>query len=250
MYRFYVSSEQISGESIQITGPDVNHICNVLRMRQGEQITLCDGDGTDYICRITECRKDVVETEILSKQPAVTELPARIVLFQGLPKKDKMELIVQKAVELGVTEIVPVMMHRTVVKLEDEKKEAKKVERWQSIAEAAAKQSMRGIIPKVSGVISFRDAVERAGKMDAAILPCEHASGMEGSRALVRSMKGKSSIAVFIGPEGGFEDSEVELAEKSGIQPMTLGSRILRTETAGLTILSILMFELEEPKEQ
>lgn len=246
MYRFYVAAENITKPVIQITGTDVNHIRNVLRMRAGEEITVCDGAGMEYHCRITELAADAVAAEILDEQTAKTELAARIVLYQGLPKKDKMELIIQKAVELGAAEIVPVMMHRTVVRLEDPKKEAKKLERWQAIAEAAAKQSMRGVIPQVMPVMSYAQAVERAKTHDAAMLPYEHADGIEGSRQLVQSMKGKSSIGIFIGPEGGFEDAEVDKALEAGIRPMTLGKRILRTETAGLAILSILMFELEQ----
>ncbi|MBQ9119810.1 MAG: 16S rRNA (uracil(1498)-N(3))-methyltransferase [Lachnospiraceae bacterium] len=249
MYRFYVEAEKITKPVISITGADVNHIKNVLRMRIGEELTVCDGAGMEYHCRILELASDVVQAEVLEDRPSDTELPVRLVLFQGLPKKDKMELIVQKAVELGAAEIVPVMMHRTVVKLEDPKKEAKKLERWQAIAEAAAKQSMRGVIPRVLPVMSYAQAIERAKQMDAAVLPYEHAEGIEGSRRLVQSLKGKQEIGIFIGPEGGFEDAEVEKAREAGIWPMTLGKRILRTETAGLAILSILMFELEQGAE-
>ncbi len=246
MYRFYMEPGQITKPVISITGADVNHIRNVLRMRTGEEITVCDGHGREYQCRIEQLAADGVTAEILEEKASDTELPTELILYQGLPKKDKMELIIQKAVELGAAKIVPVMMHRTVVRLEDPKKEAKKLERWQTIAEAAAKQSMRGVIPQVMPVMSYKEAVAAASAHDAAILPYEHADGIEESRALVRELKGKSSIGIFIGPEGGFEDAEVEQAMAAGIRPMTLGKRILRTETAGLAILSILMFELEQ----
>ena len=246
MYRFYMAAEQITKPVISITGADVNHIRNVLRMKPGEEITVCDGAGTEYHCRIERLMSDAILAEILEEKASDTELPAELILYQGLPKKDKMELIIQKAVELGATQIVPVMMHRTVVRLEDPKKEAKKLERWQAIAEAAAKQSMRGVIPRVMPVMSYAKAIECAKAHEAAILPYEHADGIEGSRELVKSLKDKRSIGIFIGPEGGFEDAEVEKALAAGIRPMTLGKRILRTETAGLAILSILMFELEQ----
>ena len=173
------------------------------------------------------------------------ELPAEITLFQGLPKADKMELIIQKAVELGACAIVPVITKRTIVRW-DEKKQDKKLARWQGIAESAAKQSGRGIIPKVTAPVSFSAALAQAGFMEAAVIPYEKAEGMEAAREKVRSMRGKKSIGVFIGPEGGFDTDEIEAAIKAGVCPITLGRRILRTETAGLTALSILMFELDE----
>lgn len=245
MHRFYVENEQIHGETISITGSDVNHIKNVLRMRQEEEIVICNGQGKDFYCIIQVIAADEVVAQIRSEQETGTELPARIYLFQGLPKKDKMELIIQKAVELGVYEVIPVVTKRAVVKLDDKKKELKKLERWQSIATSAAKQSMRGIIPQVKEAMSYKEALAYAGALDYNVIPYEKAEDISRTREIIKKAAGKKSIGVFIGPEGGFEESEVEAALQIGIQPITLGKRILRTETAGLTTLSIIMFEIE-----
>lgn len=172
------------------------------------------------------------------------ELPARVYLFQGLPKADKMELIIQKAVELGVSGIIPVASRRCVVKLE-EKKAAARRQRWQGIAEAAAKQSRRGIIPEVCQVTDFREAVRMAAHMDVRLIPYELAEGMDKTRALIDGIRPGQSVAVFIGPEGGFEQEEISLAAENGIEAITLGRRILRTETAGLAVLSWIGYALE-----
>lgn len=245
MYQFFVDPGQIQDKKIIITGSDVNHIRNVLRMKPGEEIAVSNGiDGREYLCGIESYTDgEVICTLRFIKEDGV-ELPSRIYLFQGLPKADKMELIVQKAVELGVYEVIPVAARRCVVRL-DEKKAQGKVSRWQGIAEAAAKQSKRGIIPNVHPVMSMRDAVEYARKMDVKLIPYELAEDMRHTRQLVGAVEPGQEIAVFIGSEGGFEESEVELALEAGIEPVTLGRRILRTETAGLTVLSWLMYHLE-----
>ncbi len=246
MYHFYTDKSHIGDSTISLTGEDVNHIKNVLRMRQGEEIIICDGEGKDYHCRISSLESDRIDAEILEQHASESEMPVRIYLFQGLPKKDKMEMIIQKNVELGVFEIVPVMTRRVIVKLDDEKKEAKKLERWQAISESAAKQSGRGIIPKIDRVMSFKEALEWAGHMDMSIIPYENADsspeGMAASLQLISSLKGKDSAAVFIGPEGGFEPEEVELAMQYGVKPVSLGKRILRTETAGIMLMSVAGF--------
>ena len=239
MPRFFVGTDQISDKNIVITGTDVNHIRNVLRMAPGEEVTVSDGQGMDYFCKIAELTKEEVT------KASDVELPSKIYLFQGLPKADKMELIIQKAVELGVYEIVPVATKRAVVKL-DAKKEEKKRLRWQSIAESAAKQAGRALIPQVAPCMNFDKALRMCNGLDAALIPYEKAEGMQHARDQVRALHGKHSIGIFIGPEGGFEESEIEAARGAGAVPITLGHRILRTETAGLTMLSILMFELEE----
>lgn len=245
MYHFYVEPEAVLENMVRITGADVNHIKNVLRMHPGEQIMILDGSGTEYRCEI-ETITDEVLARILEAKKTEAELSVRLLLFQGLPKKDKMELIIQKAVELGVSEIIPVLTKRTVVKLEDKKKEQKKLERWQAIAEAAAKQSGRGIIPKVCDAVKFTEAVKMAGELEEALIPYELAEGMDEARERIRGLHGKKTVGIFIGPEGGFEEDEIALAAKAGIHPITLGKRILRTETAGLCILSVIMFELEK----
>lgn len=249
MHWFYVEHGQISEHTITITGSDVNHIKNVLRMQKGEKLVICDGQGTDYYCSIADFSKDEVIVEILEMNDTDTELNTRIYLFQGLPKKDKMELIIQKAVELGVYEVIPVSMKRCVAKIEDKKKEQKKLERWQTIAASAAKQSGRGMIPKVQGVLSFGEALEKAKELELAIVPYEHAEGMVESKKLMESACQKKSVGIFIGPEGGFDDAEIQRAREAGFSMISLGKRILRTETAGLTILSILMFQMEVESE-
>ena len=182
--------------------------------------------------------------DIREERPAVSELPVRITLFQALPKRDKMELIIQKAVELGASEIVPVRTRRCVVKL-DAKKEEKKLTRWRTIAEAAAKQSGRGRIPEISEILSFECALDRARDMDAVLIPYELYEDMSSSVKAMESAARGESIGIFIGPEGGFERGEVERAIEAGARPISLGKRILRTETAGMTVLSVLMFMIE-----
>lgn len=245
MYRFFVEPSQIQDKKIIITGSDVNHIRNVLRMKIGEEIAVSNGiDNREYRCGIEEyTEQEVICTLRFVKEDGV-ELPAKIYLFQGLPKADKMELIIQKAVELGVHEVIPMVTKRCVVKL-DEKKVAAKVSRWQGIAEAAAKQSRRGVIPAVHDVMGMKDAVAYAHSMDIRIIPYELAEEMQHTKEIIEAVKAGQSVAVFIGPEGGFEESEIQEALAAGIEPVTLGRRILRTETAGMTVLSWLMYHLE-----
>lgn len=245
MYQFFVEPQQIQDRKIIITGSDVNHIRNVLRMKPGEEIAVSNGiDGREYRCGIEAFTQDEVICTLRFVKEDGVELPSRIFLFQGLPKADKMELVVQKAVELGVYEIIPVAARRCVVKL-DEKKAAGKVARWQGIAEAAAKQSKRAVIPQVHSVMRMQEAVECARSMDIRLISYELAEDMQHTRAVIEAAEPGKDIAVFIGPEGGFEESEVRMAKEAGIEPVTLGKRILRTETAGLTVLSWLMYHLE-----
>lgn len=247
MYQFFVEPNQINenDKRVVITGTDVNHIKNVLRMKVGEELAVSNGiDGREYRCGIVSMGEDAVECELRFIKEDAVELPVKVTLFQGLPKADKMELIIQKAVELGVTEIVPVATKRCVVKLDD-KKAASKVARWQSIAEAAAKQSKRGIIPQVCPVQGFKLALQQAADMDVRLIPYELASGMEHTRELLGSLKPGQSVAVFIGPEGGFEESEIALARENGVESITLGKRILRTETAGMTVLAWIGYLME-----
>ena len=201
--------------------------------------------GLEYECELKHMEENRILANILDIHGVESELKERIVLFQGLPKGDKMELVIQKAVELGASEIVPVRMKRCVVKLY-EKKAGKKVERWNAIALGAAKQSKRGVVPQVSEVLTFQEAAAKARGLSALLVPYEAAEGMEHSRKLVRETKGKESIGVFIGPEGGFEPGEIEELKQAGGSILSLGRRILRTETAGMAVLSVLMFELEE----
>ena len=245
MYQFFVEPSQIQGTRVIITGNDVNHIKNVLRMQLGEEIAVSNGeDGKEYRCGIEELNEDEIVCTLRFVKEDGVELPSKIYLFQGLPKADKMELIVQKAVELGVYEIIPVATKRAVVKL-DEKKAKSKIARWQTISEAAAKQSKRRIVPEIHPVLSFKEAVNYAKEMPIKVIPYELAEGMEKTRELISSLKPGEDIAIFIGPEGGFEESEIQIALENGIESITLGKRILRTETAGFTVLSWIMYHLE-----
>ena len=204
MHQFFVEPAQISGNRITITGNDVNHIKNVLRMSTGEEIAVSNGsDGKEYRCIIREFGDDAVGCDLTFIREADVELPSRICLFQGLPKADKMELIVQKAVELGVYEIIPMNTRRAIVKL-DEKKVRNKQARWQTIAEAAAKQSKRRIIPRVGEVMSFKEALQYASEMDIRLIPYELATDMSATRENIDSIRPGQSVAICIGPEGGF----------------------------------------------
>lgn len=246
MQRFFVEPHQIDEEAhqIHITGSDVNHISNVLRMKTGEELWISDGSKYEYRCTIESFEPDEVILHIVYSQEPEYELPCRIYLFQGLPKADKMELIIQKAVELGAYEIIPVETKRCVVKL-DGRKSAKKTARWQQIAESAAKQSKRMLIPNVHEVLTFREALKYAESMDVRLVPYELARGMQETKEILAGIEPGQSVGIFIGPEGGFEEKEIEAAIEGGAKPITLGRRILRTETAGLAILSVLMFQLE-----
>ena len=245
MFHFFVDRTQIDeGQNrITITGPDVNHIRNVLRMKPGEQLRVSNGEDKDYLCAVEEVSQEQVTVEILEPLES-TELPARIVLFQGLPKSDKMELIIQKTAELGVYEIVPVATRRAVVKL-DRKKEESKLRRWNLISESAAKQSKRLIVPQVTGVMTLEEAFSYAAGFDKCLIPYENAEGMEGTREAFASIRPGMTAGIFIGPEGGFDEEEIARAETHGVRPVTLGKRILRTETAGLYALSVLGFLLD-----
>ena len=244
MQHFFVTPSQVGETDIYIEGSDVNHMKNVLRMRYKEELTVSDGDNLKYRCAVERYEEGRAVLKILERMQSDTELSSRIYLFQGLPKQDKMELIIQKAVELGVYQIIPVSTSRCVVKL-DEKKAVKKAERWRQIAVSAAKQVGRGYIPEVVPVISYQEALAQAKKLDVILIPYELERGMRETRKIIEAIKPGQSIAVFIGPEGGFEKEEVEQALGCGARAVTLGRRILRTETAGLTALSVLMFHLE-----
>ena len=245
MQHFFVSPEQVKEGKIYVEGGDVNHMKNVLRMKTGEELTVNDGEGSQYLCAVESYEADMAVLKILGKKQDESELASKIYLFQGLPMQDKMELIVQKAVELGVYKIVPVAMKRCVVRLDD-KKAAKKADRWNSIAESAAKQSKRMLVPEVHSVMTFKEALVYAKELDVLLIPYELAKGMKETKELIRSIEPGKSIGVFIGPEGGFEEQEVADAMEAGAKPITLGHRILRTETAGLAVLSVLMFQLED----
>ncbi|MDD6211625.1 MAG: 16S rRNA (uracil(1498)-N(3))-methyltransferase [Clostridiales bacterium] len=244
MYHFFVPEADGASGRITIVGSDVNHIKNVLRMKPGEKIVVSNGEDCDFYCVIAEILPDRVEADVLPEEVEESELSAKLILFQGLPKNDKMEWIIQKAVELGAYEIVPVAMKRSVVRL-DEKKQKTKIPRWNSISESAAKQSGRRVIPEVTGVMSWKEAMTMAKQMDRILVPYENARGMEATKEALEQLKPGMKVGIFIGPEGGFESSEIEEAREAGALVISLGHRILRTETAGMAALTMCMMQLE-----
>lgn len=244
MYHFFVEEEQVNGENAYISGSDVNHIVNVLRMKIGEELLISVKGDWDYICKIEEIENDRVNLKLLESMEQ-RELPIKLTLLQGIPKSDKLEMIIQKAIELGVSEIIPVKTNRVVVRI-DEKKTQAKVNRWNAIAESAAKQSKRSIIPKVLKPQTIDNALEIVKDYGVKLLPYENADGIKKTKDILNSLDSKNNIAVFIGPEGGFEEAEVKKSTDSGFEVITLGKRILRTETAGLALLSNIMIRLEE----
>ncbi len=243
MFQFFVEPEQICGTKAAITGSDVNHIKNVLRMRIGDEVRISDSEGGDFYCAISQIESEEIALTVLRKAEG-TEPSLKVTLFQGLPKGDKMELVIQKAVELGVYEIVPVAMKNCIVKLDEKRAKAKQA-RWQAIAESAAKQSKRSIIPQVGMVMNFRQATEYAQGLDVRILPYENQRGMAHTREVFSTIPKGSSVGIFIGPEGGYDSAEIALA-KEDMEMVSLGNRILRTETAGLCALSMLQYAVED----
>ena len=246
MYHFFVDSSAIGEEKVRITGADLNHMKNVLRMKPGEAVLISDGTGKDYNCQVETYTEGEGILGILSENEDSRELHSRIWLFQGLPKSDKMEVIIQKAVELGAAGVIPVATRNAVVKL-DAKKAESKVRRWQAIAESAAKQSKRSYIPQVGAVMSLKEAFSyiEEQKFDLCMIPYELEKGMDGTKQVLSRLASGQQIAVFIGPEGGFDEEEIRLALEKNVIPVSLGKRILRTETAGPAILALLMMKFE-----
>ena len=246
MLHLFADPSDVQDELLTITGPEVNHIRNVMRLKPGEEISVSiGGDGKEYRYGIESYTEDSVLCRLRFVKDKEVELPVKVLLFQGLPKADKMDLIVQKAVELGAAEIIPVSMERCVVKL-DAGKAAKKTARWQTIAESAASQSRRSIIPRILAPMSMKEAVEYAKEQtEVRVIPYELQEDDGSVKQYLESLKEGQSVSIFIGPEGGFTPAEVELAKEAGIRPISLGRRILRTETAGLAILSWLIYILE-----
>lgn len=234
MPRFFINEPVV--DRFLITGEDAAHIAKSLRMRLGEILVLCH-DGIDYTCKIVDFEKNSVLVELLSVQPCAAEPNVAVTLFQGLPKGDKMDLIVQKSVEVGVSAIVPVVTKRCISR-PDEKNLHKKVKRWQKIALEAAKQSGRGVVPKVLDVMDFHQAVTLGAQRETAILFYEG-----GGAPLKTLLQQAKSVAIFIGPEGGFEEDEVNCAVEVGVSICSLGNRILRTETAAIVASALTIYE-------
>lgn len=252
MSKFFVKTEQITNNDIVIIGDDVNHIINVLRMKKTDEIQICNQDtGDNYNAEIVNYSKNEVECKIISKINETTESNVHITLFQGIPKFEKMELIIQKNTEVGIKSIVPVIMERTVVKL-DEKIASKKLERWQKIAEIAAKQSMRDIIPQIGNITKLKDI--DTTEFDAVLVAYEneeHNMLKTELQKLERKIKSNNSseqqynIAIVIGPEGGISEKELVMLAEKNAKFVSLGKRILRTETAGVVMAGNIIYELE-----
>jgi len=242
MYNFFVNETEKQGNSFIITESDFNHISNVLRMKTGDEILVsCNGQAS--LCKI-EIFSDYIKAEVIEENYHNTNLPIKIHLFQGLPKSDKMELIIQKAVELGVEEITPVEMNRCVVKVEEKKKKSKQ-ERWQSIAESAAKQSKRVVIPKVNNIISYKQFLEKSEDLSVLLVPYENKEGMKATKEALKEIKSGDTVGIIIGPEGGFSEQEIDLAVEKNGKTISLGSRILRTETAAIASVTMCMLYAE-----
>ncbi len=253
MSKFFIDDSNIQESKIRIVGEDVSHIKRVLRSNVGDSLILCDGKSTDYNCIIEKIDTDVIEAKILNSYNSESEPVIDVTLFQGIPKSDKMDLIIQKSVELGVKSIVPVITERTVVKIENQKDADKKVTRWQKIAYEAAKQSNRGTVPKIEQPISFKEALEVMKDFQLKIIPYEKEERISlksiiNDNIIDITSNNINKISVIIGPEGGFTEEEIDAATANGVFRVTLGPRILRTETAGINVLSILMYELGDPK--
>lgn len=243
MHRFFIDKNSIDDENIIITGDDVKHIGKVLRLKIGDIISASDAEGFQYICSISSIDRERVVCHIMEKRMNESEPPVRVDLYQGLPKGPKMDLIVQKCVEIGINSITPVETERTVVDAENRRGLQNRVVRWQRISEEAAKQSGRGRIPVIKNIKTFSEVLMGLQGYDIMLIPYEKES-KTGLKQLLRGNNNARNLSVFIGPEGGFSEDEISMAREKGIVPVTLGPRILRTETAGFTCLSIIMYEL------
>ncbi len=243
MYNFFVDQDNKKDNRYFISGDDFNHIKNVLRMSVGEQFLVSCCDISD-LCEIESIESDTVVVKIIEENYQSTNLPVKIHLFQGLPKSDKLELIIQKAVELGVCTVTPVSMKRSIVKIDDKKKKSK-LERWQAIATAAAKQSKRTSVPQICDILSYKEFLNRAKDLDLLLVPYECAEGMTATKDALSKIKSGMSVGIIIGPEGGFEQKEIDDALSIGGKVISLGSRILRTETAAITALAMCMLYSE-----
>ena len=245
MYQFFINENQISENVVRITGQDFLHMKQVVRLHAGEHFRISTHDGKNYFCELTGYEEEAALGCILEEDEDGTELNGSIYLFQGLPKQEKMELIIQKAVELGATHIVPVAMKRSVVKLDD-KKAKDKVKRWQAISEAAAKQSKRSLVPEVMDVCTYKQVLSMLEELDIVLLPYENERGIAYTKELLDTITAGKKVGIIIGPEGGFEEEEVTLAMEKGAHPVSLGKRILRTETAAIAAITMVMLQMEQ----
>ena len=247
MRKFFINDENVVENKINILGTDVNHIKNVLRLKKDDEIQICNQETHEnYICKILNIENNCIQTEILKKIEALAEGNIELHIFQGLPKADKMELIIQKGTELGVSKFIPVSFKRSIVKLSG-KDEIKKIERWQKIAEVAAKQCHRDLVPEVKNIITVKNICHLISEYDIVLVAYEEElqNYIKNELLKIKNTKEKLKIAVVIGPEGGIEKEEVEILKEAGAKIISLGKRILRTETVALQTASIIMYELE-----
>ncbi|MCR5416349.1 MAG: 16S rRNA (uracil(1498)-N(3))-methyltransferase [Pseudobutyrivibrio sp.] len=242
MQQIFIDYEPEDGK-IRITGDDAHHLVRVVRLRAGEKIRVSTTSNHNYICAVEEVIDKDLVVNVVEEVPS-TELTNKIYLFQAIPKGDRMENIIEKCVELGAYEIIPVEMKNCVVKLDDKKKK-NRVERYRSIAKSAAEQSKRSIIPNIHEIMSFKEAVDYASDLDVRLLPFESKNGMLDTFEALNDLQIGQSVGVFIGPEGGFAPSEIEMVEGQ-VKLISLGHRILRTDTAAICSLSMLMLKCEE----
>ena len=241
MVRFFVSPEKMTADKVILTGENAQH-AKVLRLKAGEQVLLCDGEGSECLCQVEEMDAKALTVAVLSRRESVTEAAVRVSVYMAFPKADKLEHVIQKATELGAYEIVAFPSARCISK-PDEKSLSKKQERWQKIAASAAEQSGRGRIPKVLTLPTYKAALERAAQADKALLFYEN----EHATTLRMALAGQyRSVSLLTGPEGGLEEVEVKQAQEAGLSVCTLGSRILRCETAPLCALSAVMYDSGE----
>ena len=247
MRKFFVKSNQINDNEIIILGEDVNHIKNVLRLAIGEKIKICDKDNSiNYVSQIDEITNQEVKCSIIEEVDGEAEGNVELHIYQGLPKADKMELILQKGTELGVSKFIPVALKRCIVKL-DGKDVVKKIERWQKITEVASKQSGRDLVPEVSNIESINDICSKINDYDLVMLAyeLEENNYIKSELLKLKGTKDNYKIAIVIGPEGGIDEKEAEKLKEAGAKIVSLGKRILRTETVALQVSSIVMYELE-----
>ena len=248
MGKFFVKTNQIEDDKIFILNDDVNHIKNVLRLNILDNIEVCNKDtGDNYNCQISNISNNQIECEIINKIDSITEGNVKIDVYQGLPKFDKMEFIIQKGTELGVTNFIPVKFNRCIVKI-DKKDEEKKLSRWQKISEVASKQSGRDIIPNIEKIVGVKDICDIINKYDIVLLAYEQEKDnyIKNELEKIKNTKMSFNIAIVIGPEGGIEEKEVEILKNAGAKVISLGKRILRTETVCMQMVSIIMYELEK----
>ncbi|OPJ55608.1 16S rRNA (uracil(1498)-N(3))-methyltransferase [Alkalithermobacter paradoxus] len=245
MDRFFVDINNINidNKTCIIEGEDVKHISKVLRCSVGDNLEICDKNNNEYICEITDIDKKNVFLKIVEKVDINRESKLKVKVYQGLPKGQKLDLIIQKLTEVGVSEIIPVVTKRSVAKIDD-KKEDKKLERWERIIYEGAKQSKRGLIPKIKGPLTFKDALIDMKNNDINIVAYEKEDKLKLKDAL--KAQNINSIGIFVGPEGGFEEEEIDKLKESGVKCVGLGPRILRTETASIVLASIVMYELAD----